>query len=105
MLAPVAQGVPLSAMDEGQSAPFFMVLCKAMQSGSDRAADSRPDTDLSECPVCLGFAFTGSLLSPIASDYLLADLRPLAFGIEKDADARSERLSFGRQARAPPQQA
>lgn len=62
MLAPIAQGIPVNEDAPSQQlAPFYMVLCKAMQDGT--GGDNENQLDLSDCPVCLSFAFGQSVYS------------------------------------------
>lgn len=104
MLIPVAQGIPLSNAAEGFKTPFYMVLCKAMQKGTggtDHAPDDIPD--LSDCPVCIGFAFGKSVLStPQACDPKpQSSLLALVFGATDDViNGREVSSSL---ARAPPE--
>ncbi|MBC8268945.1 MAG: hypothetical protein H8E36_09375 [Rhodospirillaceae bacterium] len=103
MLATLAQGVPLSGASEGTQAPFYMVLCKAMQRGTSEptpAPEQSPDTF--DCPVCLGFSTAKSvLLTPLAQS-LPCEFVHLAFVINTKGDAGDGRLISHAHARAPP---
>jgi hypothetical protein len=101
MLATVAQGIPLSGATDDAQAPFYMVLCKAMQRGtSEPAPEQGPDT--LDCPVCLGFSSVKSvLLSPLAEPSPCL-FNHLSFDVNSKSDGGDGRLISHARARAPP---
>lgn len=103
MLVPMAQGIPLSKSVDDFNAPFYVVLCKAMQNGTG-GADHTPDKapDLSDCPVCIGYAFGKSMLSaPLVCDPV-PENNFLAFLFNSADETRVGRQNSRSSARAPP---
>ena len=101
MLAPVAQGIPLSGVTDDMQTPFYMVLCKAMQRGTSEPAPEQTPNTL-DCPVCLGFSSAKSvLLSPLAEPGA-CEFDHLAFVINTKSDMGNGRLIPRAHARAPP---
>lgn len=100
LLAPIAQGIPTGKNPDAGNAPFYMVMCKAMLDGSDHPSEQKPD--MTDCPVCLSFAFGNSVFSaPIGENpapiHLAAAFNPIAH----DQTYRSLPQSRSH-ARAPP---
>ena len=103
MLVPVAQGIPLAGLSDNSQEPFYMVLCKAMQKGTG-GGDNGPEKtpDMSDCPVCIGFAFGKTVLtSPLASNPI-PENRFVAVVFDWADETRHGRRVSKTCARAPP---
>lgn len=100
LLAPIAQGIPAFDDADSTNAPFYMVICKAMQDGSGDGKSNSPDKN--DCPVCLSFAFGHSLVFSPLESALQAEIEPEAFPPPPDLTARAKHLTAWSFARAPP---
>ena len=109
MLAPVAQGIPLSRASGDTQAPFYLVLCKTMQKGTagqkgtaDPSPDQKQDRNASDCPVCLGLSFAKSVLMPALGELAVFDTQPRTFAFTTANDTGDGRPVLRSHARAPP---
>ncbi len=102
MLAPMAQGLPLAVSDTGDGPPFYTVLCKAMQAGTDGSGAPGGNPDLLECPICLSQNISAPLYVPASTELLPPRFRSAAYPPEIGGHAPGNRAVHGLRARAPP---